>query len=102
MILVESLEQANQVLSSDEKSFVCFTTRWCPPCRMINLSFEHFEEEHPDVKVYKIDVGQYKELAERMNATAVPVTFVVEHGHIVSSHNGFLESNELAKIFNKE
>lgn len=103
MILVETLEQAHEVLSSTEKTIVCFMARWCPPCRMINLSFEEFCDENPSARIYKIDVHEFKELANEMSASSVPVTFVVENGQVVSSHNGFLDPTELAKIYyNKE
>lgn len=103
MIVVETLEQAQEVLSSTEKTIVCFMARWCPPCRMINLSFEEFSGDYPNARIYKIDVHEFKELANDMNASSVPVTFIVENGQIVSSHNGFLDSAELAKLYyNKE
>lgn len=99
MKVIESLTDANNALSSIDRSLVCFTARWCPPCRMINLAIESFEEEHVDANIYKIDVHQFKELAEELNATAVPVTFVVENGHIVKSIKGFIDSDDLAKIY---
>lgn len=103
MIVVETLEQAHEVLSSTDKTIVCFMARWCPPCRMISLSFEEFSHDNPDARIYKIDVHEFKDLASDLNASSVPVTFVVEKGQIVSSHNGFLEPTELAKIYyNKE
>lgn len=103
MEIIESLEEANKVLTSDERVLVCFMARWCPPCRMINLSFERFEEEHSDARIFKIDVNQFKDLAFSLNATGVPVTFVVENGTIVSTHNGFMDSDEITRIYyNKE
>lgn len=103
MIIVETLEQAHEVLSSPEKTFVCFMARWCPPCRMINLSFEEFSSDNPEARIYKIDVHEFKELAQDLNASSVPVTLLVENGQIVSSHNGFLDPSELTKIYyNKE
>mgnify|MGYP003319485146 FL=1 len=103
MIVVETLEQAHNVLSSEDKAIVCFMARWCPPCRMINLSFEEFSSDNSNVNIYKIDVHEFKELAQEMKATSVPVTLIVEKGQIVSSHNGYLDVNELTKIYyNKE
>ena len=99
MKVIESLQEANNVLNSLDRSLVCFTARWCPPCRMINLAIESFEDEHDDANIYKIDVHQFKELAESLNATAVPVTFVIENGHIVKSIKGFIDSDGLAKIY---
>ena len=103
MILVETLEKAQEVLSSNDKSIVCFMARWCPPCRMINLSFEEFETDNPNVPIYKIDVHQFKDLADKLDAKSVPVTFLINKGHIVSSYKGFLDADELTKIYyNKE
>lgn len=99
MVIVESLEQAREILSSKEKTIICFMARWCPPCRMINLSFEQFEEENPGAKVYKIDVNEYRDLAKELEAVSVPVTLFVNNGHIVSSHKGFLDAAELTKIY---
>jgi thiol-disulfide isomerase/thioredoxin len=103
MIVVETLEQAQSVLSSIDRVIVCFMARWCPPCRMINLSLEEFSTSNSNVPIYKIDVHEFKELAQNMKATSVPVTLIIEKGQIVSSRNGYLDANELTKIYyNKE
>ena len=99
MIIVETLEKAQEVLSSTDRTIVCFMARWCPPCRMINLSFEEFELQNPNVPIYKIDVHQFKDLTDKLDAKSVPVTFFVDQGHIVSSYKGFLDADELAKIY---
>ena len=99
MKVIESLDESKRCLASNEKTLVSFMARWCPPCRMINLTFESFEEEYTDVNIYKIDVHQFKELAEEYQATAVPVTFIIENGHIVKSIKGFIEVEDLTKIY---
>ena len=99
MKIIETIEEAKECLASNDKALVSFMARWCPPCRMINLTFEAFEEENTDVKIYKIDVHQFKELSEEYQATSVPVTFIVENGHIVKSIKGFVEVEDLTKIY---
>ena len=95
MIIVESLEQAREVLSSKEKTMICFMARWCPPCRMINLSFEQFEEENPDAKIYKIDVNEYRDLAKELEAVSVPVTLFVNNGESFPNSSKVSKSSKI-------
>ena len=100
---LEKREDYEIIIKEHKVIFVVFYATWCPPCRMINLSFEEFSSDNSNVNIYKIDVHEFKELAQEMKATSVPVTLIVEKGQIVSSHNGYLDVNELTKIYyNKE
>lgn len=102
MITVETLQQAKEALSSKERVLVVFVARWCPPCRMLNLNLEEFHEQNPEIKIYKIDAITFKELALEYNATAVPVTFVVENGLIVGTHKGYLDVEGFTDLYNNK
>lgn len=102
MKIIETLDEAKLALASEETALVCFMQRWCPPCRMINLSFEKFAKEHPNANIFKIDVNQFKELAVELNATAIPVTLLIKNGHIVKALSGFLDPEEVAKLYYDE
>lgn len=103
MITVDSLQQAQEALASIERVLVVFVARWCPPCRMLNLNLIEFHEQNPEIKIYKVDAMTYKELALELDATAVPVTFVIENGCIVKSHKGYLDVEGFANLYyNKE
>ena len=103
MITVDTLQQAQEALASIERSFVIFVAKWCPPCRMLNLNLEEFHEQNPEIKIFKIDALAFKDLALELDATSVPVTFVIDKGCIVKTHKGYLDVEGFADLYyNKE
>lgn len=103
MITVETIELAREALTTSKRSLVVFVARWCPLCKILSLNLEEFNYQNPDVPIYKIDSLNFKELAIEYNATAVPVTFVIDKGFIVKTHQGYLEVDDLKELYyNKE
>ena len=51
-----------EVLQAEGTVLVDFWASWCGPCRMIAPAVEKISEEHPDVKVCKVNIDDEQEL----------------------------------------
>ena len=78
----------NEVLNSERKVLLDFWAPWCGPCRMVVPIVEEIADEHPDIKVGKINVDEEVELASRFGIMSIPTLVVIENGKIVNQAMG--------------
>ena len=78
----------NEVLNSERKVLLDFWAPWCGPCRMVVPIVEEIADEHPDIKVGKINVDEEVELASQFGIMSIPTLVVIEKGKIVNQAMG--------------
>jgi len=76
-----------------------FYADWCAPCRMIGPVLEQISEEHPDIKVVKVDVDvpENGPLANQFNVRGIPALFVLKEGKQVAQRAGFTPKDALVQ-----
>ena len=58
-----------EVLKSEKPVLVDFWATWCGPCKMIGPVIEEIANEHPEIKVCKINVDEEGELSIKHGVT---------------------------------
>lgn len=76
------------VLSKASTVVVDFYADWCGPCKMIAPVIHTIAEEHPEIKVCKINVDTEGELAIRYGISSIPSLLVFKGGELVKSSVG--------------
>lgn len=71
-----------EVVNSDRPVLVDFWATWCGPCRMVGPLVEEIANEHPEIKVCKINVDEQPELAAQFQIMSIPTLMVVKNGQI--------------------
>lgn len=71
----------SEVLNSSIPVVVEFWAAWCGPCRVMNPIITELAENFASVvKVGKVNIDDYPELASRYQITAIPTSILFEQG----------------------
>ena len=89
-VLHVNQEEFLELLKNNDTVFVDFYANWCGPCRMLAPSIEQLAEEHPEVKVVKIDVDQEQKLAYEYDVQSIPLLITFKNGQPVKRQLGFV------------
>jgi thioredoxin 1 len=77
---------------------VDFFATWCGPCKMLAPELEDLAYEHPEIKVIKVDVDEFNELAGRFNVRAVPTLVVFKNGVATNQSMGYMDKNAVLRL----
>ena len=76
-------------------SLVDFWASWCGPCRMVSPIVDEIAQEHPEIKVGKVNVDEQPELAASFNVMSIPSLFVFKDGKVVNQAVGARPKQEI-------
>ena len=88
-----------EVLRSDKPVLVDFWATWCGPCRMMAPVVENIAEEHPELKVCKVDVDENPELAQLFNVMSIPTLAAFKDGQLSGTAVGYQSKENVLKLF---
>ncbi len=88
----------SEVLKSDKPVLLDFWAAWCGPCRMVSPIVDEIAEEHPEIKVGKVNVDEENELASQFKVMSIPSLFVIKGGKIVNSTVGAVPKNQILAL----
>ena len=87
-----------EVVESDRTVLIDFWAAWCGPCRMVSPIVDEIAQEHPEIKVCKINVDEENELASQFGVMSIPSLFVVKDGKVVNQSVGALPKNQILAL----
>ena len=75
---------------------VDFYADWCGPCRMLAPALDQIADEHPEIKVGKLNVDEAHALAARFGISSIPFVARFDNGALTHSALGFMPAQALA------
>ncbi|MBQ7340840.1 MAG: thioredoxin [Oscillospiraceae bacterium] len=87
-----------EVLQSELPVLVDFWATWCNPCRMLSPIIDQIAEEHPEIKVGKINVDEQPELAAQFQVMSIPTLFIFKDGQVVNSAAGVRPKQQILSL----
>lgn len=93
-----TIDNLNEVISSNGIVLLDFWAAWCGPCRMFGPIFEKAAEQHPDMVFGKVDTEDQRELAAGFRITSIPTLMAFRDGILVFSQPGALAAPQLEQL----
>lgn len=87
-----------EVLDAKGTVLIDFWASWCGPCRMLSPIVDQVAEEHPDIKVGKINVDEEPELASQFDVMSIPMLVVFKDGQKVNESVGLIPKEKVAEL----
>ena len=86
------------VLKSKTPVLVDFFATWCGPCKMLGPVLEQVADETDNVKIYKVDIDESMEIAEKYGLISVPTLIMFNNGEEVAREIGFRQKKQILDL----
>ena len=84
-----------EVLNSKGVVVVDFFATWCAPCKMLAPVLEEVQSEMDNVSIFKIDVDESPEIANKYGVQSIPTIKIFKDGAEVDTKVGFMPKDSL-------
>lgn len=92
----------NEVVKSKGIVLVDFWATWCGPCKMFAPVVEEIAgENHPDVKVGKVDVDHQPDLAGQFRVMSIPTLLLFKDGKAAATSVGVKSKKEVMEMIER-
>ena len=89
----------NEIINQKQLVLVDFYADWCGPCKMMSPILQETKAVVKDeVKIIKINVDQYQDLASEFMVRGVPTLMLFKDGKMLWRQSGVLSKNQLIEI----
>jgi thioredoxin 1 len=91
-----------EVLNSDKPVLVDFWAEWCAPCRMLAPTIDQIATEYSDrIKVGKLNVDHFGEIAARYQIRGIPTILVFNGGQVHDQMVGAGSKENIVRMVDK-
>lgn len=101
-LAVSGSEFEEKVLNSDVPVLVDFWAEWCGPCKAIGPSVEQLASEFEGrARVYKVDVDNEVDLAQKYGIMSIPALLVFKGGKVVDQMIGAAPKPQIQQLIER-
>lgn len=92
-VTTDNFEQ--EVLKAGQTVMVDFWAAWCGPCKMLSPIVDQIAEEHPEIKVCKVNIDEEPSLAIDYKVMSIPTLLVFKNGEKVNMSIGVQAKSDI-------
>lgn len=97
---ITTLEQFEQIISSDREVIITFFANWCPDCTRLNMFIGDILTEYQQYEWYEINRDDFPELAEKYQVLGIPSILIFKNGEKMAHlHSANAKTAEQVKDF---
>ncbi len=97
---ISAAEFESKVLGASEPVLVDFFATWCGPCRMMAPTIDEVSQEMAGkASVYKLDIDEAPQIAQRLGIMSVPTFMVFKDGKVASQTIGAQPKENILALF---
>lgn len=95
---ITSNKQFNDLVKGGKPFVLDFYADWCGPCQSLLPIVEKMADEYKeDVDIFKVNVDNQRELAQKFQVRSIPALFFMEGNKVKDSHKGMTTEGTLRK-----
>tara|TARA_Y100000741_G_C18100199_1_gene496475 strand:+ start:409 stop:729 length:321 start_codon:yes stop_codon:yes gene_type:complete len=84
------------ILTQDFLILIDFWAEWCGPCKQISPILEEISEEKKDkVKIFKLNVDENREIAQKYGVSGIPTLMIFRDGKLIDTKIGSLPKSNI-------
>lgn len=87
-----------EILQSDQTVLVDFWAGWCGPCKMLGPIVDQIAEEHPEIKVGKVNIDEQTDLALQYKVMNIPTLLIFKNGEVANQSVGVISKTEILEL----
>lgn len=101
--VLDSQNFESEITNSLSPIIVDFFASWCGPCKMLSPVLEKIDEKFGEnLKILKVDIDKFPELANKYNIMSVPTLIFFENGEIVRQETGFMSEEKIMEFIKSD
>lgn len=90
---IQSEQQYNELINSDQVTVIKYDTTWCPDCKNLDRFIGGVIENHQDKRFYAMDAEAFQHIAEENEVRGIPSLLVYRNGTKVAHlHSKFAKT----------
>ena len=97
-IIITEKNFEDEVMKSDRPVLLDFWAPWCGPCRMLAPEVNEIADEHPEIKVGKINVDEEPGLANAFQISSIPTLVLMKGGRPAKTSVGYISKEDIENL----